>query len=123
MPGKRQTEEQVHRAIAQYCDAVLPQSVFWTTFPAGGGGVVRGARLQGMGLKPGVPDLMFIFASRTYFIEVKAEGGRLSTCQRECHEDLFEAGACVATCRSIDDVRETFATWGFKTRDLAKVAA
>lgn len=122
MPRK-QSEEQIHRAIAEYCGAVLPESVFWTTFPAGGGGVIRGARLQGMGLKPGVPDLMFCYRSRAYFIEVKADGGKLSPAQRECHEDLFEAGACIATCRSIDDVRETFASWSFPTRDKAARAA
>lgn len=116
-------EQATHRAVAQYLNAVLPDTVFWTTFPSGGGGRVRGAQLKAMGLKSGVPDVLLVWCGRTYFIELKSARGRLSDAQRACHPRIWEAGAPVGVAKTIDDVRGLLASWNIPTREAQARAA
>lgn len=119
----RRPELATHRAVAEYLQAVLPPSVFWTTFPAGGGGRARGAQLKAIGLQAGVPDILVIYCGRTYFIELKAPRGRLSEAQETCHPRIWEAGAPVGIAKSVDDVRSLLAGWGIPTREAQARAA
>ena len=101
---RRNPEQQLHIAVAQYLNLALPERSFWTTIPSGGGGRVRGALLKAMGLRRGVPDLMVIQGGRCAFIELKAPGKHPTLEQRDCHDDIKNAGAWVFVCRSIEDV-------------------
>lgn len=112
-----------HRAVAQYLATVLPTTVFWTTFPAGGGGRARGGMLKSIGLQAGVPDVLLVYCGRTYFIELKAASGRLSAAQKACHPRIWEAGAPVGIAKTIDEVRELLAGWAIPTRDVQVRAA
>ena len=110
-------ESQLHRAVAAYLALALPADCWWTTFPAGGGGRIRGAQLKAMGLAPGVPDILIIrgdgLLSYVFWIELKRpRGGSLSVAQKLCHAVLQQFGCYVATCRSVDEVRETLLGWG-----------
>lgn len=116
-------EQATHRAVAQYLNAVLPDTVFWTTFPSGGGGRVRGAQLKALGLKAGVPDVLILHRGRSYFIELKAVHGRLSDAQRACHPRIWEAGAPVGVAKTIDDVRGLLASWDIPTREVHQARA
>lgn len=113
------TEADIHRAVAVYLQTVLdPRQVWWSTFPSGGGGQIRGALLKSMGLKAGVPDILVIPARKpAHWIELKAEGKYLEPHQRALHASLEGLGCKVSVCRSIDDVRETFAEWGIPTKE------
>lgn len=109
---RKNTEEQLHKAVAKYLAAGLGPGSWFTTFPAGGGGKIRGGKLKAMGLKPGVPDVLIIHQGRAYWIELKAEGGRLNDKQKALHPLLSEVGCCVAVCRSLEDVEESLREWG-----------
>lgn len=113
------TEAQLHASVAGYLNAILAPEVFWTTFPAGGGGRFRGAMLKRAGLRPGVPDILIIHGGFTYGIELKTATGALSLEQKGCHMDLAIAGANVSVCRSLDDVAYFLKTWGIPTRARA----
>lgn len=97
-------EQQLHRAVAQYLDAVLMPPAWWTTFPAGGGGLVRGKILHGLGLKPGVPDILIISRGNVLWIELKAAGKYASPVQRLCHFELAMAGSPVGVVRSLEEL-------------------
>lgn len=119
MRGK---EAHLQRTIAAYLRLMLPADVFFTAFPAGGGGKVRGAQLKSMGLASGVPDLMFIHNGRTRWIELKSDKGRVSDAQHETFCRLYTAGCGnVVVCKSLDDVIITLKSWAIPTR--FKVAA
>lgn len=107
------TEAQLHREVADYLRAVLdPAQVEWTTFPAGGGGRIRGAMLKGMGLLAGWPDIQFVVRNRPLMlIELKAEGKYPTPEQRALHERLRGLGCLVAVCRSVDEVEGTLKAW------------
>jgi uncharacterized protein YkwD len=70
--------------------------------------------LKRQGLKVGFPDLLAIATDgRIGFIEVKCEGEKLTDTQLAVHKWLASIGHRVTVCRSIADVRETLAIWGW----------
>jgi hypothetical protein len=105
-------EERLHRGIAEYLSLTLGGSAWFTTFPAGGGGRARGAILNGMGLKPGVPDVLICDGGCAYWLEIKSAKGRVSTEQRACHDALALARCPTAIVRSLEDVERALIRWG-----------
>ena len=102
-----ETEADLHRAVANFLALALPENVVWTTFPAGGGGKIRGASLKRAGLKPGWPDILLVVPPRGRLvgIELKLKGRKPSKVQVRVHEQLMLAGAVVTTCRSVEGVQ------------------
>jgi len=109
------SEEALHRAVAHYLSLALLPPAWFTTIGHGGGGKVRGGKLKSMGLKAGTPDILIIH-NRAFWIELKTTKGRMSPEQRDVHEALVRAGACVAVCRSIPDVWRVLQLWEIPTR-------
>lgn len=70
--------------------------------------------LKSAGLTPGYPDLIvYAPGARIGHLEVKCEGEQLEPKQVEVHAWLAEFGFKVATVRSVADVKETLAEWGW----------
>lgn len=44
-------------------------------------------------------------------LKLKAHGGRLSSAQRQCHDQMRAAGAIVATCTGIDEALRQLQAW------------
>lgn len=105
-------EQTLHKDVALFLSQGLRSPTFWTTFPAGGGGRLRGAFLKSMGLKAGFPDLLVIHPQPTgaglgcivLGIELKAGKGRVSPEQIDVHAALTIANARIRVCRSLEDV-------------------
>lgn len=75
---------------------------------------IQMASLKRDGLTPGFPDLLVYGSNgRIGHIEVKCEGNYQTASQKECERWLTERGQLVAVCRSIEDVAETLAKWGW----------
>lgn len=118
------TEAQLHRAVAAFLTAALPEACVWTTFPAGGGGKTRGALLKAAGLRKGWPDIQILWHAehleryrlRFIGIELKTAKGRLSDEQIVCHNDIHRMGGSVLTCRSVDDVETLLRAKGIPLR-------
>lgn len=105
------TERQLHRACAEYLAWALKPPAWFSTFPAGGGGEMRGKILRGLGLKPGVPDLLVVFRGVAHWIELKTTRGKVSADQVVCRADLEDAGCPVAIVRSLDELQATLDRW------------
>jgi len=71
---------------------------------------------KSMGVRAGVPDLMFVWRGKAIGIELKRADGRLTKEQKEAHADLTLAGAVVTTARSVDEVLEFLTTLGMPIR-------
>lgn len=112
-------EQDFQMQVARYLDLALPGDAFWTAFPAGGGGKIRGAILKGMGLKAGVPDILIVHEGRALFLELKAGRGRISPAQAKTHGDLWEAGSPVAVCRSLSEVQMVLLRWAIPLKARA----
>jgi hypothetical protein len=82
--------------------------------PANGGQrkLVEAARLKAQGVLAGVPDIIVLAGGRTYGLELKAAGGKLSSSQIDVHTRMIAAGATVATAWGIDDALGQLEAWG-----------
>jgi hypothetical protein len=112
-------EDTIQRGIVNYLRAVLPNAIV-LHIPNAPRSKITGARLKGLGMLKGAPDLLVCLpGGRGVFLEVKSEKGRATPEQKDF------AGACAALAwdwflvRSIDDVRKVFADLGIKTRAAA----
>ncbi len=122
LPRKRRgkAEEALHVAVANFLRLAIRPPWMWTTFPAGGGGKVRGARLKAAGLRAGMPDILVIgpqaFAvpyepwsvtvPLVVGIELKAAKGRLSPAQTDTLKALDACGIPTTECRSVEEVEK-----------------
>jgi hypothetical protein len=95
---RRQPEAQLQRSVFEHFKLRRAPGVVAFHVPLGGWRTrIEGALLKAGGTLAGVPDICAIRNGRAYFLELKADGGRLSQTQRECHAALERAGAIVGT--------------------------
>lgn len=128
-----QPERELHRAVVRLLGVILEPSVCWCCYPAGQLQLTVGqtGRLAAAGLKRGFPDLLLWHGGRSYGIELKREGARLSrgyldrtarggaiwrAGQEEVFEALRAAGMAIGICRSVDEVVERLRVWGLPMR-------
>ena len=107
------SELNTHIHIAKYLNAALGDRFFWTTIPAGGGGLIRGKQLKDKGYKAGVPDILLVKESRAYWIEMKDKNGKLSGQQKNIIPILEHHGMPTAVCRDVYEVEGFLRRWGF----------
>ena len=116
-------ERDLHKAVAQFLALALPKNAVWTTFPAGGGGTVRGAQLKARGLMAGWPDVQILWDGLFYGVELKAAHGRLSPEQRACGEAIAAAGGYYKIIRSLEELQDWFPRVGIPLRASTGPAA
>ncbi|MCC7047180.1 MAG: VRR-NUC domain-containing protein [Alphaproteobacteria bacterium] len=83
--------------------------------PKNGGIHQRGRRAginTGMGVVPGVPDVILIHNSKCYAIELKTERGKLSDEQSKTISNMMVAGAQCAVAFGLDDALARLESWG-----------
>ena len=114
-------EERLQRAVASYLTVALPGDAVWSAIGHGGGGRLRGAMLNGMGVKSGCPDLFIAWHRRMLWLELKSETGKVSKTQAWFHAQLRVAGHQVMICRSIRDVQSALEICDIPV--IARVAA
>lgn len=113
--AKSTTEQPFHIIAAQYLALALPAHTTWTTFPAGGGGKIRGAFLKKMGMMAGWPDIQILVRNTSYdtarslsrFIGLeckRAKGGVASGSQLHAHRLIRNAGGEVYVVRTIEEI-------------------
>ncbi len=130
--AKSQPEQDlVHRPIAQYLDVVCKQAGFyWTTFPGGGKRPrVEAAIFKGLGVKPGVADILIIsIEGRAFWAECKAPAtmtGRKATpskVQLEFATEMRNRNSPYTVVRSIDDMKSALKHWGLLSHQTPQKA-
>lgn len=108
------TEDDIQIAAAQFLARALPAGVFWSAVNPQPGKVSKrmGALRKAMGLRAGVPDLMFIIGGRFLGIEMKRPGDYQRTNQKEVQSEIEAAGGAYVVCRSVEDVANALAAHG-----------
>ena len=115
----RNAEAQIQAAIVAWVRTCAPQTICFSVPNGGFRSKPEAAMLKWTGVLAGVPDLIVLDEIRTFFIEVKAENGRLSPDQTQFLARLSNIGKPWILARSIDDVRTAFERWGIETREAA----
>jgi hypothetical protein len=114
-------EDKIQKTLVAWLEAVVP-GVFVFAIPNAARRTAGGRAGNAVpGLRKGMPDLCFLVDLMAHFVEVKTPDGGLSQAQIDCHRELDEAGYCVTTATSIEELREAVAAWGIHTREVAHV--
>jgi len=73
--------------------------------PANGGyrKPVEAAIMKGLGVVAGVPDIIAIYRSRVFALEIKTEIGRVTDVQRAVHDRMRRAGAIVGVAFGLNE--------------------
>lgn len=81
------SEIQIQTKAYQHIHNTYPliRGLFFHVPNGGGRNVIEGMQLKASGVVPGIPDLLLIWASQVYFIEVKKPYGVVSEVQAKIH--------------------------------------
>ena len=107
--SSRREEDNLQKAVVNHLLVRAYDEVIWWHTPNGEKRDKRtGAKLKAMGVKPGIPDLLFFHCARLFFIELKKTDGkgRLSKAQKERIAELEFQGAIGIVSSSLDEVLE-----------------
>lgn len=128
MKRRAHTEDDLQRAVFQWITLATPRipGLAIAFHPANGGrrDAREAARLKGMGVRPGVPDIMIPYpqvdiaselVSAGLAIELKSANGVLTDSQKDWHQRLSDACWEVHVCRSFDEARGVIAAY-FNTK-------
>jgi hypothetical protein len=67
--------------------------------------------MKGLGVRPGVPDVIAIKDGRVYCLELKVPGGRLSEVQQRVLIELRAAGAMATHAHGLDQALAVLEAW------------
>jgi hypothetical protein len=129
-------ETDLQASVADFLALALGDRVEWTAFPAGSVPlpVEYAAKLSRMGLQRGWPDLILVWDSRIYGIELKKPGSPLSKTrlvrtkrggmreligQTARFERLSRQGMRIAICHDVPEVMAALKGWGFPLRGVS----
>jgi hypothetical protein len=105
--------EPIVRAVFAHLHARAVPSVF-ASHPANGGyrKLIDAAIMKGLGVVPGVPDVICFQEGRCYGVELKTEGGRASPKQLDTNAAMEAAGAYTCAAEGHDRALATLEAWG-----------
>lgn len=119
------TEESIHRAAIQFLRfSAAPGIIYWHCPNGEARSKATGAKLQAMGVLPGVADICLVLANgRAAFIEIKNRAGRQMPEQKHFERLVVASGALYAICRSHEDIERTLTAWGALRGSRPAIAA
>jgi hypothetical protein len=107
-----ESEAAIQRAVFQHLAVRRVDGLFAFHPPNGGWrSRVEAAILKGLGVCPGVPDVIAIKHGRAYGLELKSPAGRLSPAQREVLATMRVAGATVSVAYGLDAALAQLEAW------------
>jgi rhodanese-related sulfurtransferase len=114
---RRHDEDDLQRAVFKYLRWSLPADGEVIAIPNGGQRHSKAAaRLAGLGVRPGAPDLWVGWRRNTFWIELKTPIGQVSEVQRQMHTKLTHCGFPVLVCRSVAGVENSLRELGVPLR-------
>lgn len=113
----KRPEQQIHQAIVAHLrQRGVPGLVFFhvpnNVGIRGRRGAIQGAIAKSMGVRAGVSDIVALYESRFFALELKDDKGRPTEEQLRFHDDVRAAGGYVSIAYGVDAALRTLETWG-----------
>jgi hypothetical protein len=106
-------EDQIQRAICQHLRARSVPGLVWFHVPNGGRRrPIEAAIFKGLGVRPGVSDLILLHNSLAFALELKAEDGRPTAAQMDFVSAFNAAGGTACIVHGLDSALGMLETWG-----------
>lgn len=110
---RRRNEDSIQRAVFQHITARRQPGLVAFAVPNGGArSRTEAAILKGLGVLPGVPDILLFFKGKVFALEIKTKDGRPTAEQVIVQEQLRAAGVIVKTVYGLNEALITLETWG-----------
>jgi hypothetical protein len=107
------TEAQIQRAVFQHIKQRGAPDAYVFAVPNGGfRRPIEAAIMKGLGVTPGVPDIIAIHNGKMFALEIKTETGRPTDSQLAAIEAIRRAGGFAAVCHGLDRTLACLETWG-----------
>ena len=106
------TEDAIQRAVFTHLHMRAAPGVF-AFHPANGGyrRLVEAARLKGLGVRAGVPDIIAIHRGHVYALELKTVHGKATEGQLQAIEEIRAAGGHAQICYGLDCALAALEGW------------
>ena len=116
----RRPEQDFQASLVRTLGIALTRETTFFHIPNGGArSKIEAAIFKGLGVMPGLPDLVFINEGRIFGMELKAPNGRISNSQHAANVALTRAGMPpVAVIRDTQQALAQLRIWGLPTRIL-----
>ncbi len=105
-------EHRLQTAVAQHLKLRLVPGVWWTSIDH----ATRDSRLimarASRGVKPGIPDMLFLIDGVAHFLELKTATGKESISQTVTSLEIRAAGGAYACAYGIDEALTALEGWG-----------
>lgn len=121
-------EQDLQRALFQHIrQRGVPGLVAWHT-PNGAylggkrsrkGVAIAGSIMKGLGVLPGVSDIIAVYDGKVFALELKAPGGRATEAQLEFISNMERAGAFTCVAEGLDRALKTLEMWGLLRGEAA----
>ncbi len=112
MTKRNQPEAKLHRTIVQHLMLTAHPDCLWLHPPnAGIRSGIEAGYLKSLGLLPGAADLLFWRGGKSFALEVKAAGGRLSDVQKLFRDRFIAAGGEWAVVDCIEQALTVLRDW------------
>ena len=105
-------EEEIHKAVVRNLrERGNPKCVWWHTPNSGMFPVQYRMKLQQMGLRPGVSDIVAICNKEMFALELKRDGGRATESQLAFKADFERAGGYAVVAEGLDEALACLKAW------------
>jgi hypothetical protein len=109
----KRAEEDLHRTVVQHLRHRGVAGLLWFHVPNGGRRrPVEAAIFSGLGVRPGVADLILLQQVRAFALELKANNGRATPAQMQFASEFNTAGGTASIVHGLDQALRTLETWG-----------
>jgi hypothetical protein len=107
------SEQQIQRAVCQHLRTRrVPGLVWWHTPNGGRRNHIEAAIFAGLGVRPGVADLVLLHDGRAVALELKTDAGRPTAAQMQFVSDFNAAGGTAAITNGLEQALRTLEAWG-----------
>ncbi len=119
---RNQAEFRLQVAVVNHLKSAFKE-VIWTAFPGRPGNAKDGFMKKAMGVKPGVPDLLFWWQYpcavdkkliQCAGIELKSAKGKISPDQNRFASYFTAIGGKFACCNTVRQVHDALKNWGLR---------
>lgn len=105
LPVRAAEEEALHKSVVKQLHAWVPDDcLFWHTPNGGLRQDAVAKKFVALGVRAGIPDLVFLWRGHFFAIELKAARGVVRPVQRQMHDKITHCGGEVYVCRSLPEV-------------------
>jgi hypothetical protein len=113
MTGHGLTEEAIQRVVFSHLRVRAVPGVVAFHVPNGGyRRPIEAARLKGLGVRAGVPDVIALHRGQVYALELKTKHGKATEGQLQAIEDIRAAGGRAQICHGLDGALAALEGWG-----------